>query len=395
MAGMCNDPIVAIDCGSESTMALRSSGSVVYWGRGGVYSAGPDTVDYRPLPSYLVGPSEIELRMGRGCAMVAGERRCWGAQNHAGYSGTDSSVLGDGLIADVVVPAPLAARSLDDVAFGLMHTCGVRSGQVLCWGGPMGPGFRALGDGLATSTTTPITVLGLMDAIAVEAGTQHTCAIRMDGRVVCWGENGARLGIGTAGPRDSPLEDVELMDGTPLTDVVELAIGTGNAIYGGTHTCARRGDRTVMCWGENGHGNGTGSRGTLGIDDGVTSVSIPYAVSVVSGPGSTTALSGAVRIAAGYYFTCAELDGGSLVCWGNNDRGQLGLGTTVHSSAPVPVPIPAFRDWCVGDDHACALLRDGSVRCWGSNDYGQCGQDGVTTVLSPTEVVPLRRGPSP
>jgi hypothetical protein len=72
--------------------------------------------------------------------------------------------------------------------------------------------------------------------------------------------------------------------------------------------------------------------------------------------------------------TCALLDDGSVTCWGRNDYGQLGNGSTINSAVPVAVfGITSATAIAVGGLHTCALLDDGSVTCWGRNDYGQLG----------------------
>jgi len=87
----------------------------------------------------------------------------------------------------------------------------------------------------------------------------------------------------------------------------------------------------------------------------------------------------ASRLASGADHSCALRPDGSVRCWGNNDTGQLGDGTTTDRRTPVPVTglanatsvSPGFR-------HTCAALADGTARCWGNNDRGMLG-DGTTT----------------
>jgi hypothetical protein len=96
---------------------------------------------------------------------------------------------------------------------------------------------------------------------------------------------------------------------------------------------------------------------------------------------------GAVQIAAGQSHTCAVLGDGTVRCWGFNQDGQLGDGTTVDKQVPTVVPglLGATR-LAVGANHTCVALLDGNVRCWGANYYGQLG-DG--TKIGKTTPVPL------
>ena len=81
------------------------------------------------------------------------------------------------------------------IAAGRAHTCALRAdGTVGCWGDNI---EGQLGDGTTTNRSTPVTVSGLANVVAVAAGNHHTCALRADGTVRCWGSNSAgELGDG-------------------------------------------------------------------------------------------------------------------------------------------------------------------------------------------------------
>jgi alpha-tubulin suppressor-like RCC1 family protein len=106
-----------------------------------------------------------------------------------------------------------------------------------------------LGDGTTTDRTTPVTVSGLSNAVAIAAGYEHTCTLLSDGTVKCWGYNGyGQLGDGTTTDRTTPVTVSGLSNA--------LAIAADR-----WHTCALLSDGTVKCWGSNFHGQ-LGDEGT-------------------------------------------------------------------------------------------------------------------------------------
>ncbi len=114
------------------------------------------------------------------------------------------------------------------------------------------------------------------------------------------------------------------------------------------------------------------------------------------GDGSTTARSRPVPVvglrdvgmlALGEGHTCALVGDGSVRCWGRNAVGQLGASVADRSLTPVPVQnLTAVEAIAAGDDHTCARLQDGSVRCWGLNDEGQLGGDDAAFRDTPVAV---------
>ncbi|HEY6559479.1 MAG TPA: hypothetical protein VI072_19485 [Polyangiaceae bacterium] len=238
-----------------------------------------------------------------------------------------------------------------DVATGAYHTCVLKmNGTLWCWGHN---DYGQLGDGTTTSRSVPVQVASLgTGVIAVAAGGSHTCARKRDGTLWCWGENYyGELGDGTT---ESPkLEPVNV--GPSFTDATGVTLGS-------LFTCAHKSDGTAWCWGYDYDGQ---------LGNGVaTDASIPRPAQLTTLPGDIS------EIEAGAAHACARSASGSLWCWGNNTLGQLGNGATADAE-PLPVAsatIPGCAAQVVaGVDHTCARGSDGKLWCWGNNDAGQLG----------------------
>lgn len=191
-------------------------------------------------------------------------------------------------------------------------------------------------------------------ATRVSSGGQHTCAANTVGALKCWGNNGAgQLGDGTTTDRWTPV------------DVAGLGSGITAIAAGVTHTCALTSDGAVKCWGRN-------YEGELG-DATNTGRLTPVDVSGLS--------SGVTDIVAGRYHTCALTSAGAVKCWGRNEWGNLGDGTTTDRWSPVDViglgsGIAAIA---ASPTSTCALTNAGVVKCWG----------GVADATSPGRWTPV------
>jgi len=195
----------------------------------------------------------------------------------------------------------------------------------------------------------------------LSAGAAHVCAVRITGGVACWGNNNlGYLGDGTTTNSSVPVAV------TGLADATQVAAGT-------FHTCALRAAGELSCW-------GNGLTGQLG--DGANNASL----TPVAG---ATGITDANQIVAGDQFTCAVRSGGQVACFGQNDNGQLGNGTTTNSDVPVTVTgLTSATQVAAGMVHACAVLAGGQVECWGGDTLGELG-NGTTSAFSSVPVAVL------
>lgn len=257
---------------------------------------------------------------------------------------------------------------------GLCLACLLFSSKAQAAGGTaMGWGWNEVGQiGVGTETTTgcqciptPTAIGGLSEATQIAGGYYSTVALRANGTVMAWGDNGAgALGNGTTTDSPSPV---------PVSGITN-AIAVAN---GGEDGLALLPNGTVMAWGANRYGQlGLGT--TSGPEDcgGHPCSKVPVPV-----PG----LSNVVAIAAGYEFAAALLADGSVVTWGYDRYGELGDGTGVQSGCycidhPVPVPgvsgaVAISTSWYT----TMALLQDGTVKAWGYNYNNDLGSGTPTT----------------
>ncbi|MCG8423004.1 MAG: hypothetical protein MJE77_34295, partial [Proteobacteria bacterium] len=253
-------------------------------------------------------------------------------------------------------------RRTTRAAFGKRHACQVQPDNSLwCWGDN-----RSGQLGRETErnrSLAPVAVEKLGPAVAhVDAGPDHTCARRIDGTVWCWGQNdNGELGVDSTESRVVGPEKL-----TAIGDNV-TALSVGNT------TCAVTTDGSLMCWGANQHGQ-------LGIGH-----PSPHQLE----PASINDLSNVIKVQSGKT-TCALTENGQLWCWGHGLATGDGLRHDIYRPKLVEAlqrtvedPDPTVKDpkrdheqvvdFCVANRHACAVRADGTVWCWGHGAHGELG----------------------
>lgn len=254
--------------------------------------------------------------------------------------------------------APTPAGSWQQVSGGHYHTCGIRLDHTLwCWGRNDDGQLGARTGPADWEVAEPRQVGTDGDWERLSARDNSTCAIKADHRLYCWGDNlWGELGVGDTKPRDVPTQ----VEGT-WTSVV---LGT-------QHACAIDKDSQIWCWGDN-------TFSELGTGTASGSTTSPVLVAA-AGPWAD--------VAAGAWHTCArKADDGRIWCWGNNSYGQ----TATPGVSPVIVPAVTgatrYTKVVAAQYATCGLEPAGTIDCWGNNTVGEVGDGTGINQASPAPV---------
>lgn len=275
---------------------------------------------------------------------IDGDARLW-------CWGTDTNEkLGNGALTGVKhAPSLVDAPGVEFVAVttGDAHGCAIDDGGGgWCWGSDI---RGQLGEGTTVSTTrpSPVPVAGGHSWSTLTAGAAHTCGITTAGVAHCWGYDvDGQLGNGV------PLADQPVPVALSGTDWTDLSAG-------GNHTCGIRSDTALFCWGQ-------GDDGRLGTG---TTDDQPSPVEIDPPTGHDW-----VAVSAGHDHTCALTDGGTLQCWGSDDRGQLGNGAGLTGDQVKPVTVAGtWKQVDAGRSLTCGIDSDGVAWCWGIDANGELG----------------------
>lgn len=346
----------SISLGEEHTCALSLAGFAYCWGEGADGRLGDDQTSDRDLPSRVDGNrvfGSIHAGDRHTCALTSdGAVFCWGAGGR----------LGTGNSSGAEVPTPIAGtRVFQEITTGKDHTCGFTDmDELYCWGSG---GSGQLGDGQAANSNALVLVpkpAGALGWLNVAAGHTHTCALDTAGKAYCWGTNDqGQLGNGTNDPSNSPV----LVDVSGVNNAAFVWIGAGEKF-----TCARTMNGELYCW-------GTNAVGQLGLGAAQPNFDTPTQV-----PGLLFQ-----EVSIGSSHACG-LSGGDTYCWGDSGSGRIGA--AMNQNVPTQVVGATFTSVKAGGEHTCGLLSTNSVECFGENQRGQLGIDNTDDQSSPALVWP-------
>jgi alpha-tubulin suppressor-like RCC1 family protein len=361
---------VSLSLGSNHSCAVVEGGQVACWGDNSYRQLGVGQDAVRPVPALVPGLFSIFRVIAGGsttCALMLefGGASCWG-NNTEGEVGNDKMgtqfIAPSGLMG-LYVGMPTPVQNLVqpvDLSVGMDHVCAVsNNGSVSCWGSSL---YQALGRPDAGDTAIPGLVMGASNEFEVAAGLHQSCAKDGAGAVSCWGDD-QQNAVGDDGGaviRQSPV----VVPGVP--SATQLAVGP-------TFSCALATDGTVWCWGA----DASPGPGVVGPDP-----TPPHPI-----PG----ISGALQLDVGRDHACVWLKDGSIACWGSNSHGQLGFGrVALNAGTGMPTRVPGLSGAsgvATGDFHTCTIVAN-EVLCWGENDHGELGIGVVgADVPTPTKVL--------
>ena len=350
--------------------------AVVSWGSNNIGELGDGTFTSRSLYGAVsgLGSGIVQIAAGSSFGLALrsdGTVWAWGS-NGAGQ-------LGDGTVtSDQATPVQVTGLSgVVAVAAGTDQSLALRSdGTVWAWGGDR---YGQLGDGANRSAQpTPVQVTGLTGVTKIAAGGLFSLALRSDGTVWAWGYNAVgELGNGTTADSNVPVQV------TGLARVTAIAAGEGDSAMAIRMDPIRRdpvrrysqaGVSSVWTWGSN-------DAGELG--DGT--LTIHLVPEKVTGIGA----SGIAGIAVGNGFELALGADGSVWAWGADSFGQLGIGPQfTRFTRPVQAIAAGsgIIQLAAGVNHALALKSNGTVLAWGKNSYGELGLGNTDPAGGPVQV---------
>jgi alpha-tubulin suppressor-like RCC1 family protein len=255
---------------------------------------------------------------------------------------------------------------VNHIVAGGHHSLAIdENGHLWAWGNN---GSGRLGNtdaGLKASIPVPVNTTNgdgqLSSVISVDGGFSHSIALLENGSVLTWGNN-STLQLGNVQIGQSSYVPVYVNgpgNEADLTNVIAVAAGQH-------HSVALCSDGTVWTWGAN-------TDGQLGNNTPLNQYqSRPTQVINPAGTGFLTEI---VAISAGAYHTLALTKSGIVMAWGNNESGQLGLGSSaINHQAPVPInELTGITHISAGEYHSLARKSNGTVWAWGNNESGELG----------------------
>lgn len=377
-------------CGITSTGVLKCWGDNSYGQLGNgttVNSSSPVIVDSGVTYSKVA----FTGYGGTTCGITtAGVLKCWGSNSNG--------QVGDGTTTDRLAPTTIDAGSVYskfiDNYVGELNFCGIlTNGQIRCWGYN---GWGNLGDGTSSDKYTPTVIDSGISYSSASQQSGSVCGLTTAGIVKCWGDNtNGQLGINTNIVPSPQLIRSDLSFSSLSIGRTGCGITASNSLYcwglnpgdgsssksspiqidetlkvntvsnSQLKSCYINSLSQLICWGNT-------------VGDGTTNnLYIPTMID------KQTVYK---NIYAGDWAVCGITNSDALKCWGSNNSGQVGDGTTTDKLSPANIDSgTTYSKVILGiGDHNCGITNSGKLKCWGRNNYGQLGDGTTTNKLVPT-----------
>ncbi len=341
---------VAVAAAMDETCAITSDHRTYCW----LVDSTNYSID--PTPRLIAtADSLVTIAAGSGvfaqqfCGQsAAGAVYCWGnlLEIDVGYQigdGVTPTRIGDGFV-------------LGSVAVASGHACALAADSTArCWGsyisgkrGVIGPYPSYPGQMASWVDLTPNAVAGNEKFQRLIAGNEHSCGIRLDGTVACWGDS-----VASGSPASSFRHDTDTCTLTLACSAAPVMVQNSGGAFvlagGSRHTCSVT-SLGVGCWGS----NFSGELGQSGQNLGSTPVLPVLPIS-------------AKYLAVGGMHTCALDSAGAAWCWGDNHYGQFGSGHLGQDNEQGRVQFSgSFASLSAGYTHTCGIDIEGRLYCWGN-----------------------------
>jgi alpha-tubulin suppressor-like RCC1 family protein len=367
--------LVSVTAGASHTCGLTGEGAAWCWGSDEFGQLGSAVIEALSLVPAAVETEQLFASISAGgdhtCAVTAsGQLWCWGR--------SDFGQVGDGSHVNRLLPVPvLASSEFAGVTAGQDHTCArTTQGDAYCWGRNNN---GQVGEGSQTDRSEPVPVSGGLVFSSLSAGVTHTCGTTTSDQHYCWGSNGSgQLSDPDVGGRSLTPNHPDNSGGFFESMVAVTA--------GKDHTCALQVDGTAWCGGtlavdalEGRDENGNPEYGVIQCKNGDTGAPM-NCMHVMFG---VVPVIPYLAVTAGHEHSCSLAATGTVYCWGRDEYGQRGDQSTLRWTFWEPDTEPvvgalAFENVDAGAYHTCGVTTAGETYCWGRNDSGQVG-DGTTS----------------
>lgn len=271
-------------------------------------------------PTLPLRATAIALSNDQTCALVDdGSVACWSGTNAASASVSISTLT-----------------HVTQLVAGDHHFCALSEGSVWCWGSNS---RGELGNKTTSDSAAPVHVANLSQATFISAAASHTCAVRADAQVVCWGSS-----LGGADPAASSFPSMRNLSANPVLGLAN----TSRVTAGRNYNCAQLGDGSLRCW-----------RASISLP------AFPYREATL--PNEIIDLTGAESVALGDWSGCATTSRNRPArCWQHaNTAGLANVNGNAYDTDPsLDCNTADAVSMSAAGAFTCAAFGDGRVRCW-------------------------------